>query len=62
MKVRIVYWQHNGDWLGYLEDFPEYWTQGDTFEELAEHLRDLYADLSDERIPDVRKTTELEVG
>jgi predicted RNase H-like HicB family nuclease len=51
-----------GWWLGYLEDFPDYWTQGESLEDLKEHLRDLHDDLSNDRIPEVRRTAELEVN
>lgn len=44
--VKYVYWEEDGAWLGYLQDYPDYWTQGETPEDLREHLRDLYADLS----------------
>jgi predicted RNase H-like HicB family nuclease len=46
MKARYVYWQEDGAWLGYLEKFPDYWTQGMSMEDLQEHLRDLYNDLT----------------
>lgn len=36
-------------------------TQGESIEDLKEHLRDLYADLSRGHIPAVRKVAELEV-
>ena len=62
MMVRYVYWQEKDQWLGYLEEFPDYWTQGETVEDLKDHLRDLYDDLSQDRIPEVRRTAELEVG
>jgi len=62
MKVRYVYWQEDDQWLGYLEEFPDYWTQGESLEELKEHLRDLHEDLSNDRIPEVRRTAELEVN
>jgi hypothetical protein len=62
MKVRYVYWQEDDHWLGYLEDFPDYWTQGQSLEDLKEHLRDLHDDLSNDRIPEVRRTAELEVN
>jgi predicted RNase H-like HicB family nuclease len=44
-KVRFVFWEEDGGWLGYLQEFPDYWTQGETIEDLKEHLHDLYADL-----------------
>jgi predicted RNase H-like HicB family nuclease len=62
MRVRYVYWREDNHWLGYLEDFPDYWTQGESLDDLKEHLRDLYEDLSNDRIPEVRRTAELEVN
>lgn len=61
MKVRYVYWQEDDHWLGYLEEFPDYWTQGESLDALKEHLRDRHGDLSNDRIPEVRRTAELEV-
>ncbi len=48
-------------WLGYLEDYPDYWTQGESETELRENLLDLYKDLSGGSIPNVRKVAELEI-
>jgi predicted RNase H-like HicB family nuclease len=62
MTVRYVYWQEKDYWLGYLEQFPDYWTQGESLEDLKEHLKDLYEDLSNERIPEARRVAELEVS
>jgi len=49
--VKIVCWQEDDAWLGYLLDYPDYWTQGGTLEELKEHLEDLYGDLTSGLIP-----------
>ena len=54
--------EHNWFWIGYLEEFPDYLTQGVTLEDLREHLRDLYKDLSSGEIPSVRRAAELEVA
>lgn len=62
MTVRYVHWQEDDTWLGYLEEFPDYWTQGVSLEDLQEHLRDLYNDLTSGVIPNVRRVTELELG
>ena len=51
MTVKVVYWQEGNHWLGYLEEYPDYWTQGESFEDLSEHLRDLYDDLTNHRVP-----------
>lgn len=48
-------------WLGYLEEYPDYMTQGETLPELEENLRDIYAELASGTIPGVRKVAELQV-
>ena len=40
-KLRYIYWQDDEMWLGYLEEYPDYMTQGETIEELEENLRDI---------------------
>jgi predicted RNase H-like HicB family nuclease len=62
MKQKFVYWQDDGMWLGYLEEFPDYWTQGTTEAELRENLIDLHKDLTGGEIPNVRRVAELEVA
>jgi hypothetical protein len=57
--VKIVYWEEDGAWLGYLQDYPDYWTQGQTLEDLKDHLKDLHADLSSGQIPAVRRVEDL---
>ena len=49
----------DGAWLGYLQDYPDYWTQGKTLEDLREHLKHLYGDLTSGQIPSIRKVEEL---
>lgn len=44
--LRFVHWREDDAWLGYLEDYPDQWTQGATYEDLLEHLRDLHLDPS----------------
>jgi len=60
--IRYVYRQDGGAWLGYLEEFPDYMTQGESFEELQENLRDLYRDLTSGEISGVRRVAELPLG
>jgi predicted RNase H-like HicB family nuclease len=57
--IKYVHWQEDDAWLGYLEEYPDYWTQGDTLADLVEHLKDLYLDLSGGHIPGARKVGEL---
>jgi predicted RNase H-like HicB family nuclease len=60
--ARYVHWQDGEKWLGYLEEFPDYLTQGESPAELEENLRDLYQDLTSGEIPGGRKVAELSVG
>jgi predicted RNase H-like HicB family nuclease len=60
--VKFVYWEEEGAWLGYLQDYPDYWTQGETLDDLRDHLRDLYHDLTSEELPGIRKVDELVVS
>jgi len=60
-STRYVFWQHDDMWLGYLEEFPDYWTQGKTMEELQENLKDLYQELNSGNISGVRRVAELQL-
>lgn len=60
--AEIVYWEEAGSWLGYLQEFPDYWTQGDTLEELESHLRDLYQDLTSGELPGTRRVADIAVA
>lgn len=57
--IRFIRWEEQGGWLGYLEEYPDYWTQGDTLEDLKEHLRDLFHDLTSGELPGIRKAENL---
>jgi hypothetical protein len=59
--IRYVYWQDADVWLGHLEEYPDYLTQGDSLPDLEEHLRDLHKDLMSGVIPSVRKLAQLTV-
>jgi hypothetical protein len=60
--IKFVFWQDDDAWLGYLQDYPDYWTQGESLDDLKAHLEDLYRDLSSGAIPNVRKVGELVIG
>lgn len=59
--VKIVFWQEGETWLGYLQDYPDYWTQGESLEDLKAHLHDLYLDLTSGEIPGIRHVDEIAV-
>ncbi|HVS35200.1 MAG TPA: type II toxin-antitoxin system HicB family antitoxin [Gemmataceae bacterium] len=60
--VKIIVWEEDGVWLGYLQDYPDYWTQGETFDDLREHLKDLYQDVTGGTIPGIRRVEELMIS
>jgi len=60
--VKYVYWKEEDGWFGYLAEYPDYWTQGETLDDLAEHLKDLYADMTSGQIPGIRKVGELVIS
>ncbi len=61
-KTKFTYWQDEDMWLGYLEEYPDYWTQGETEAELRENLLDIYKDLSNGEVSAVRRVAELEIS
>ena len=60
--VTYTYWQHDDMWLGYLEEFPDYWTQGKNLGKLQENLKDLYQELTSGNIPEVRRVAKLRLS
>jgi predicted RNase H-like HicB family nuclease len=61
-KVQFTYWQDGDMWLGYLDEFPDYMTQGESLDELKENLIDFHKDLTSGEIPCVRHHAELELA
>ena len=60
--IKFTYWQDGDYFLGFLNDYPDYQTQGMSKEELVSNLRDLLADLESGEVPYVRKVEELAVA
>jgi predicted RNase H-like HicB family nuclease len=60
--VGFTYWQDAEFWLGHLDEFPDYLTQGTSFDDLKEHLLDLHHDLSSGLIPAARRHAKVEVA
>ena len=49
MELPYTYWEGEGGWLvGYLNQYPEHWTQGKDITELEEMLLDLYENFQEE--------------
>jgi predicted RNase H-like HicB family nuclease len=61
-RKRYIFWQEDEMWLGYLEEYPDYWTQGETEEELKENLAQVYKHVVSGTLRSVRRVAELEVA
>jgi hypothetical protein len=48
--------------LGYLNDYPDHWNQGESLQDLKDHLRDLNETFSSGAIPGIKKVEELELA
>ena len=48
---KFIYYQEEDMIVGWLEEYPDYRTQGETMQELEENLIDIYKDLSYGHIP-----------
>lgn len=59
---KFTYWQDGDDYIGFLNDYPDYETQGKTKEELVANLKSLLEDIESGEIPFVRKVEELVVA
>ena len=46
MELSYTYWEaREGGYIGYLNQYPDYWTQGNSVEELEKMLASLYDDV-----------------
>lgn len=52
--TKIVFWEDKGAWLGYLQDYPDYWTQVESLDNSREHLKDLYIGITSSEISGIR--------
>ena len=59
---KYTFWQDGDFYLGFLNEYPDYWTQGTSKEDLLDNLRGLLTDLESGEIPFVRKVEEMAVA
>jgi predicted RNase H-like HicB family nuclease len=61
MKIKIVY-KEEGEWyVGHIQEYPEYESQGKTIDELKENLLDIYNDIKQGLVSDVEPSKILEL-
>ena len=61
-KVGYTFWQDGEFFIGFLNDFPDYETQGFSKEELLENLKSLLQDIESEEVPFIRKVEEMAIA
>jgi len=63
MKISYTYWKESdGMFLGYLNEFPDHWTQGVDLEDLKDNLADIYKTFTSEEIPGIKRVAEFEIA
>ena len=46
MQLTYTYWEaKEGGYIGFLNQYPDYWTQGDSVKELEDMLSSIYSDI-----------------
>lgn len=60
--VKYTYWKDGEFFIGFLNEYPDYQTQGISKEALVENLKDLLVDLESGQISYIRKVDELSVA
>lgn len=61
-ELKFTWWKTEKFYLGYLNDYPDYMTQGVTKEELGDNLKSLLEDIESKKKPYIRKTETLMVA
>ena len=61
MKISIVYKEEGGWFVGHVKEYPDYESQGETFDELKKKLLDIYEDITKGLVPDAKPSSFLEV-
>ena len=60
--IKITSWKDNDFYVGYLNDYPDYRSQGYSKEELVENLKELLQDIESDEVPHIRSIEEMVVA
>ena len=61
-KLNMIYWRGEKFWVGKLLERPEIMAQGKTLEELEDNMKDAYALMTMEDVPDEHLVKELKLS
>ena len=62
MKLNIVYKKEKVWFIGHIQEYPDYESQGETIDELKENLIEIYNDIKKGLVPDAEPFQLLEVA
>jgi predicted RNase H-like HicB family nuclease len=62
MKIDIVYKEKKDWFVGHIQEYPDYESQGKTLEELRGNLIEIYNDINKGLVPDAEPFQILEVA
>jgi len=62
MKINIVYKREKGWFVGHIQEYPEYESQGKTLEELRDNLIEIYDDIKKGLVPDAEPFQIMEIA
>ena len=62
MKLNIVYKKEKEWFIGHIQEYPDYESQGKTLDELKENLIEIYYDINKGLVPDAESFQLLEVA
>jgi len=60
MKISIVYKEEKEWYIGHLQKYPDYESQGETLDELKKNLLDIYHDIQQGLVSGVKPSKVLE--
>ena len=60
--IKFTSWQDGDLYIGFLNEYPDYQTQGTSKDDLVENLKDLLIDLESGQVPYIHKVEELLVA
>ncbi len=62
MLINIFYKETSGWFVGHLQEYPDYESQGKTLDELKQNLIEIYNDINNNLVPDAEPFQLLEVA
>ena len=62
MKISIVYKEEKEWYIGHILQYPDYESQGKTLDELKKNLLDIYNDIKQGLVSDVKPSKVLELN